>query len=179
MVDRERYLPRSWTDYRERCRAAKVPDERGFATKGELAKRLALRALSSALPLAWVAADAAYGQEGRFRRLLEQSGLGYDWWTAARAAHGDKDGTKALIEVLLLGRHMSHEHIVAGLATVTFLTDWRMSHLPPDTRPLPSWPPMTSCYDTAARAVTPPAREKPRECPTPSWNERTSRRHRH
>jgi len=84
---------------------------------------------------------------------------------------------------LLLARHMSHEHLVAGLAvalragaltadavalearkiadgdlpdqpmpspppepaaagptraTVTFLADWRLSHLPPDTRPLPS-----------------------------------------
>ncbi|GGO59336.1 transposase [Streptomyces lasiicapitis] len=39
-----------------------------------------------------------------------------DWWDAARAAHGDKDGTKALIEVLLLARHMSHEQLVAGLA---------------------------------------------------------------
>nr|WP_307841712.1 IS701 family transposase [Streptomyces endocoffeicus] len=77
LVDRELYLPRSWTEDRERCRAAKVPDERGFATKGELAKRLVLRVLASDLPLAWVAADAAYGQEGRFRRLLEQSGLGY------------------------------------------------------------------------------------------------------
>lgn len=140
-----------------------------------------------------------------------------DWWAAARAAHGDKDGTKALIQVLLLGRHMSHEHIVAGLAMalrglaaftadavalearkaaeadeltaaaparlplpeaslrqrakVIFLADWRMSHLPPDTRPLPSvWPPMTSCYGTADRAVTLPARERPREC-TPSWTE--------
>ncbi|WP_138968789.1 IS701 family transposase [Streptomyces sp. YIM 121038] len=77
LVDQELYLPKSWTEDRERCRAAKVPDERGFATKGELAKRLVLRALASDLPLAWVAADSAYGQEGRFRRLIEQSGLGY------------------------------------------------------------------------------------------------------
>ncbi|MFE2111737.1 IS701 family transposase, partial [Kitasatospora sp. NPDC059463] len=77
LVDRELYLPKSWTSDRERCQAAKVPDERDFATKGELAKRLVLRALASDLPLAWVTADAAYGQEGRFRRLLEQSGLGY------------------------------------------------------------------------------------------------------
>ncbi|MFE5923204.1 hypothetical protein [Streptomyces sp. NPDC056468] len=39
-----------------------------------------------------------------------------DWWTAARAAHGDKEGSKALIEVLLLSRHVQHEHLVAGLA---------------------------------------------------------------
>lgn len=39
------------------------------------------------------------------------------WWAAACKAHGDRDGTRALIGVLLLGRHLSHEHLVAGLAT--------------------------------------------------------------
>ncbi|MEU8621516.1 hypothetical protein [Streptomyces sp. NPDC048623] len=107
------------------------------------------------------------------------------WWTAAKATHGDAAGTRALIEVLLLARHMDHEQVVAGLAaayragaltadavvlearklaesdgepamparpgtkqgaeedegpaaSVTFLADWRLSHLPPETRPLPS-----------------------------------------
>ncbi|MFG2880717.1 IS701 family transposase [Streptomyces sp. NPDC048337] len=77
LVDRELYLPKSWTGDRQRCRAAKIPDDRDFATKGDLAKRLVLRALASPLPLAWVTADSAYGQDGHFRRLLEQSGLGY------------------------------------------------------------------------------------------------------
>ncbi|MCD0486488.1 IS701 family transposase [Streptacidiphilus sp. ASG 303] len=77
LVDRELYLPKSWTEDRDRCRTAKIPDERDFRTKGELAKALVLRALASDLPIAWVTADSAYGQEGRFRRLLEQSGLGY------------------------------------------------------------------------------------------------------
>nr|WP_245687183.1 IS701 family transposase [Peterkaempfera griseoplana] len=77
LVDRELYLPKSWTEDRDRCRAAKIPDERDFHTKGELAKALVLRALASELPIAWVTADSAYGQEGRFRRLLEQSGVGY------------------------------------------------------------------------------------------------------
>ena len=39
------------------------------------------------------------------------------WWAAARAAHGDSAGTRALIEVLLLHRHMPHEQVVVGLAT--------------------------------------------------------------
>lgn len=39
------------------------------------------------------------------------------WWAAARQAHGDAAGTRALIEVLLLYRHMAHEHVVVGLAT--------------------------------------------------------------
>lgn len=38
------------------------------------------------------------------------------WWTAARAAHGEAAGTRALIEVLLPARHVEHEHVVAGLA---------------------------------------------------------------
>ncbi|MFJ3794369.1 Mu transposase domain-containing protein [Kitasatospora sp. NPDC090091] len=38
------------------------------------------------------------------------------WWAAAVRAHGDAEGTRALIEVLLLARHVSHEHLVAGLA---------------------------------------------------------------
>src|SRR5919197_5599943 len=38
------------------------------------------------------------------------------WWAAACKAHGDRDGTRTLIQVLLLGRHLAHEHVVAGLA---------------------------------------------------------------
>lgn len=38
------------------------------------------------------------------------------WWAAAVKAHGERDGTRALIEVLLLGRHLPHEHLVSGLA---------------------------------------------------------------
>ena len=38
------------------------------------------------------------------------------WWAAARKAHGDAAGTRALVEVLLLHRHMDGEHVVAGLA---------------------------------------------------------------
>ncbi|GAA5091468.1 IS21 family transposase [Nocardia iowensis] len=37
------------------------------------------------------------------------------WWAAARKTHGDRDGTRALIEVLLLHRHMPHDQVVAGL----------------------------------------------------------------
>jgi hypothetical protein len=39
------------------------------------------------------------------------------WWNAVRKAHGDAAGTRALVEVLLLHRHLAHEHVVAGIAT--------------------------------------------------------------
>ncbi len=38
------------------------------------------------------------------------------WWAAARKAHGDTQGTRALIEVLLLHRYLPHAQVVAGIA---------------------------------------------------------------
>jgi SRSO17 transposase len=77
LVDRDLYLPKAWTSDRDRCRAAKIPDERGFATKGELARNIVRRCLAAGLPAAWVTADEAYGQDWHFRRLLEQLDVGY------------------------------------------------------------------------------------------------------
>lgn len=77
LVDRELYLPKSWTQDADRCRPAKVPENRVFATKGELARAMILRALASPLPIAWVTGDCAYGQEWRMRRTLEEAGVGY------------------------------------------------------------------------------------------------------
>jgi SRSO17 transposase len=77
LVDRELYLPKSWTEDPERCRAARIPEEKTFATKTELARVMVQRALDSALPIAWVTADAAYGQEWHFRRMLEEADVGY------------------------------------------------------------------------------------------------------
>src|ERR1700745_2227179 len=45
LVDRELYLPRSWTEDRDRCREAGVPDEVQFASKSELARLMLGRAL--------------------------------------------------------------------------------------------------------------------------------------
>lgn len=38
------------------------------------------------------------------------------WWAAACKIHGDAEGTRALIQVLLLHRHQQHELVVAGIA---------------------------------------------------------------
>ncbi|WTU62373.1 IS701 family transposase [Streptomyces sp. NBC_00056] len=77
LVDRELYLPKSWTDDRERCQAARIPNDRGFTTKNDLARAMIERALASPLPIAWITADSAYGQDSHFRRFLEDRGLFY------------------------------------------------------------------------------------------------------
>ncbi|MGH7750813.1 MAG: Mu transposase domain-containing protein, partial [Candidatus Dormibacteria bacterium] len=41
------------------------------------------------------------------------------FWKAARSAHGDPGGTRELVEVLLLHRHLAHADVVAGLVAAT------------------------------------------------------------
>jgi SRSO17 transposase len=76
-VDRALYLPRSWTDDPDRCRAAGVPTNVGFATKLTLAQRMLERAAEAAIPARWVVADSFYGRPGAFRRWLEEQGWFY------------------------------------------------------------------------------------------------------
>src|SRR5205814_2285633 len=65
LIDRELYLPKSWTDDRDRCAAAGIPATVTFATKPQLAKRMIERAAGAAVPFAWVAGDEVYGTTGR------------------------------------------------------------------------------------------------------------------
>jgi SRSO17 transposase len=77
LIDRELYLPKSWTQDRARCREAGVPDEAGLATKSQLAQRMLERALDAGVPVAWLTADEAYGQDGGLRWWLEQRGIAH------------------------------------------------------------------------------------------------------
>jgi SRSO17 transposase len=77
VVDRELYVPRSWTADPERCRAAGVPDQVSFATKPALAARMLARALDAGVPAAWVTGDEVYGADPKLRALLEARRIGY------------------------------------------------------------------------------------------------------
>src|SRR3954454_469005 len=77
LIDRELYLPKAWTDDRERACAAGIGAEVGFATKPELARRMLGRALDAGVPAGWLSADEVYGQDKRLRVWCEQHGLPY------------------------------------------------------------------------------------------------------
>jgi SRSO17 transposase len=77
LVDRELYLPQSWTDDRDRCQQAGIPDDRQFATKPELARQMIERAIGAGMPFGWVAADEVYGQHTPLRDWLEQQRVRY------------------------------------------------------------------------------------------------------
>src|SRR5258708_2099518 len=77
LIDREVYLRKSWTDDRDRGRAAGVPDEVGFATKVTQGRRMISRALDAGVPAAWVTADEFYGNERGLRRDQQARRVGY------------------------------------------------------------------------------------------------------
>ncbi|WBO68913.1 IS701 family transposase [Streptomyces camelliae] len=60
-VNRELYVPRSWTSDPDRCRAAGLGDKTEFATKPQLAARMVTRFLDAGHRAAWVAGDEVYG----------------------------------------------------------------------------------------------------------------------
>jgi SRSO17 transposase len=81
-IDRELYLPKEWTDDADRLKAAHVPDEVGFATKPQIARRMIERALAAKVPFAFVAADSVYGT-GDIEIMLRKAGKGYVLGVAA------------------------------------------------------------------------------------------------
>lgn len=77
LIDRELYLPKSWTGDPERCAEAGVPDKTKFATKPQLASRMIGRALDAGVRARWVTGDEVYGANPGLREAIEQRGLGY------------------------------------------------------------------------------------------------------
>lgn len=75
-MDRALYLPKVWTDDLERRGRAYVPETVQFATKPALACAMIERALLTAVPFSWVAADSVYGV-GAIEMALRRAGKGY------------------------------------------------------------------------------------------------------
>ena len=77
LIDRELYLPKSWTSDPERCAAAGIPADVKFATKPQLARKMIERAVTAKVPFARVARDEVYGDNGPLRTWLEQRHVAY------------------------------------------------------------------------------------------------------
>jgi len=75
-IDRALYLPEEWTADGVRCREAGIPDEVGFATKGELAQQMLMRAFAASIPAEWVVGDTVYGYD-ELRMWLEEQQKNY------------------------------------------------------------------------------------------------------
>src|ERR1700745_1405055 len=77
LVDRELYVPQSWTGDPQRCRAAGIPQEAEFTTKPRQAQAMIARAVAAGVPFAWVTADETYGQAKWLPAWLEDRDVPY------------------------------------------------------------------------------------------------------
>jgi SRSO17 transposase len=103
LIDRELYLPESWTADRARCRAAGIPDGVGFATKPVLAQAMLQRAIEASVPFSWVTADEAYGQVKYLRVWLEQHDCSYVLATRCNDDVFTTDGRTGRADQLIAG----------------------------------------------------------------------------
>jgi SRSO17 transposase len=77
LIDRELYLPQSWAEDPERCRAAGIPEEAEFATRPRQAQEMIAGAIAAGVPFAWFTADETYGQAKWLQAWLEERDAWY------------------------------------------------------------------------------------------------------
>src|SRR5829696_7665692 len=76
MIDRELYLPKSWTADPERCKAARPRRDQVSDQAGGGPAHAGVR-LDAGVPAAWVTADEVYGGSPALREWLEERHLSY------------------------------------------------------------------------------------------------------
>lgn len=79
LIDRELYLPKSWTDDRKRCAEAGIDADVEFATKPVLARRMLQRLIAAhgRQAVGWFTADEAYGDNPGLRTWLDGEDINY------------------------------------------------------------------------------------------------------
>jgi SRSO17 transposase len=73
----ELFLPKGWSDDRERCREAGIPDTMVHRPKWQIALDLRDQAVKNGVCFAWVTADEGYGEVPQFLFTLDDRGQRY------------------------------------------------------------------------------------------------------
>ena len=76
-IDRGLYLPRQWTDDRERCTKAGIPDNCEFRTKPEMALEMIKHAYENGILFEWASGDSVYGADKNIQKYLEEKNRKY------------------------------------------------------------------------------------------------------
>jgi SRSO17 transposase len=72
LLDGELFLPESWSNDRDRCQEAGIPDDVVYRPKTEIALELYDRARANGLEFEWLTFDEWYGVKPQFLRALDQ-----------------------------------------------------------------------------------------------------------
>ena len=76
-LDHRLFLPESWDNDRNRCRAANIPDELTHQPKWRIALDMLEHAWSNGIRFAWLTFDEGYGCKARFLETLQRLGQTY------------------------------------------------------------------------------------------------------
>ena len=77
LIDAALFLPKCWSDDRERCRKAAIPDDVVYRSKWRIALEQVARALANGLRFDWLTFDEYYGGKPGFLEGLETQGMTY------------------------------------------------------------------------------------------------------
>ena len=78
LIDAALFLPKAWSENRERCREAKIPDDVVYQPKWRLALDQIARAFANGLKFDWLTFDEYYGSKPAFLEELDaRSGTYY------------------------------------------------------------------------------------------------------
>jgi SRSO17 transposase len=78
LIDAALFLPKVWSDDRERCRKAKIPDDVIYRPKWRIALEQLTRAIANGLKFNWLTFDEYYGGKPAFLEELDaQPGMFY------------------------------------------------------------------------------------------------------
>jgi SRSO17 transposase len=105
LLDGELFLPESWADDRQRCRAAGIPETMVYRPKWQIALELYDRAVANGLSFAWLTFDEGYGGKpdclrgltARGQRFVGEIPRNFTGWIKAprvvtRAYHARRQG---------------------------------------------------------------------------------------
>jgi len=127
LIDRELYLPAAWTNDRDRCAAAGIPEHIEFLTKYQLAQQMIERARAAGTPFAWVTADEVYGQAEPLRDYLEREKISY----VMAVRRTEKVSMTSTAETVIGAPNTQWHRISAGDGTKgPRLSDWAVIRLP-------------------------------------------------
>jgi hypothetical protein len=146
LVDTRRYLPKSWIQDPQRCRAAGLPEDIEFATKPKLAQAMITDALDAGVPASWVTGDEVYGADSALRATCREHGIGYALAVACNH-HVDTAPVPLRTLVHVAGRRWTIEESFQTAKGQAGLDEHQSAPGPPGTdgpscrcSPWPSWP---------------------------------------
>ena len=77
LLDGDLFLPESWSEDRERCRASKIPDSVVYRPKSDIALELYYRSVAHGIKFEWLTFDEWYGAKPQFLSALVRNDQKY------------------------------------------------------------------------------------------------------